>query len=63
MHTVMSHRFPPDFRTYSAKITRISAATSRILAYQAHIFYHTDKRIAIVFSNFFILIFVEITEF
>ena len=37
-NTEVSHRFPPDFRTYSAKITRISAATSRIFAHQAHIF-------------------------
>ena len=63
MNTVMLHRFPPDLRTYSAKITRISAATSRIFAYQAHIFYHAFAKNAIVFSNFFIYFLVEIREF
>ena len=63
MHTVMLHRFPPDLRTYSAKITRISAATSRIFAYQAHIFYHASTKIAILFFIFFIYFFVEKREF
>ena len=57
------HRFPPDLRTYSAKITRISAATSRIFAYQAYIFYHASRKIAIDLSNFFIYFFVEKREF
>ena len=59
----VSHRFPPDLRTYSAKITRISAATSRIFAYQAYIFYHASRKIAIDLSNFFIYFFVEKREF
>ena len=62
MNTAVLHRFPPDLRTYSAKITRISAATSPIFAYQACIFYHTPAENAIVLSNFFISIFVEKRE-
>ena len=63
MNTVMLHRFPPDLRTYSAKITRISAATSRIFAYQAHRFYHALRKIAILFSKFFTLFLVKKRDF
>jgi hypothetical protein len=57
---VGSYLLSPVYRTYSTEIPNHTVATSRFIAHQAWLVYHTFFPIAIVFAKFFCKCFMNI---